>query len=430
VRKAIILILVVMLLGGGLGCRCCCDRDTNEVNGDTNEVRDRIVIGQAVSLSGPLAFMHENTAGPVQELWVEEVNAAGGIYVEEYGRKLPIDLIVYDDASDVATMVRLVEKLIVEDEVDLLLSPCGTDFIHAAAPVANKYGYVLIGMEGGSVTLREMLPGVPYFFGTLNYANWNQIPVLADLLDGLGVGTVAIMFVEYLPGGHPLLGIEYAGMAITELGKKGIDVVMIRSVPPGAEDVSSILLEAQALNADAFLSFCYPDVDYVATWQAISLDIDFDVFLLGPLACFDFYKDSFEDEFGTDAVEGVMGLGAWNATSSPGAAEFCDKFIARYGEGHMDWWGALYYWAGLQCLEQAIVEAGTLDQAAIKDVLATQTFDTVLGPTWFTTFAGGGGLLAVECHPGEIGQWQSGIFEVIDPGAKRTAPPIYPKPDW
>jgi hypothetical protein len=33
-------------------------------------------------------------------------------------------------------------------------------------------------------------------------------------------------------------------------------------------------------------------------------------------------------------------------------------------------------------------------------------------------------------HPGEIGQWQNGVFEVIDPGKKRTAEPIFPKPPW
>jgi len=32
-------------------------------------------------------------------------------------------------------------------------------------------------------------------------------------------------------------------------------------------------------------------------------------------------------------------------------------------------------------------------------------------------------------HPGEWGQWQKGVFEVIDPGEKRTAAPIL-KPDW
>ena len=120
-----------------------------------------------------------------------------------------------------------------------------------------------------------------------------------------------------------------------------------------------------------------------------------------------------------------MGYGAWNCKSSPAAAEFCDKFIARWGEAILDWWGHLPYYGGLQFLEQAIEKAGTLDQTKVRDVMATETFETVLGPTWFE-----GGLLAVDCYAGQIGQWQSGVFEVIDPGENRTADPIYPKPAW
>ena len=120
-----------------------------------------------------------------------------------------------------------------------------------------------------------------------------------------------------------------------------------------------------------------------------------------------------------------MGWGAWNCKSSPAAADFCERFIARWGEGIVDWWGHLPYYGGLQFFEQAIEAAGTLDQTVIREVMATQTFETVLGPTWFE-----GGLLAVECYAGQVGQWQNGVFEVIDPGDNRTADPIYPKPPW
>ena len=80
------------------------------------------------------------------------------------------------------------------------------------------------------------------------------------------------------------------------------------------------------------------------------------------------------------------------------------------------------------------MEAGTLDQPTIREVMATSMYDTVLGRTWFDMFGEGGGLLAIECHAGEIGQWQNMVPEVIDPpniyGEKRTATPIYPKPTW
>jgi hypothetical protein len=77
--------------------------------------KDTIVVGMARPLSGPLAVIGDSAFRPVYETWVERVNADGGIYVEEYGKQLPIELIVYDDTSDPGTMTRLTEKLILEE---------------------------------------------------------------------------------------------------------------------------------------------------------------------------------------------------------------------------------------------------------------------------------------------------------------------------
>jgi len=38
--------------------------------------------------------------------------------------------------------------------------------------------------------------------------------------------------------------------------------------------------------------------------------------------------------------------------------------------------------------------------------------------------------MAKESHPGEVGQWQNGIFEVVGPADKATSPLVYPKPAW
>ena len=40
-------------------------------------------------------------------------------------------------------------------------------------------------------------------------------------------------------------------------------------------------------------------------------------------------------------------------------------------------------------------------------------------------------ILDNSCYAGQMGQWQNGFPQVIDPGAKRTAKAIvYPKPAW
>jgi len=110
----------------------------------TLPAKDKILVGMSRPLSGSQAIVGDSAFRPIYETWVPMVNAEGGVYVEEYGKKLPIELLIYDDKTDVGTMVRLTEKLILEDKVDFLWPACGTSFIFAQAPIANKYGYVLI----------------------------------------------------------------------------------------------------------------------------------------------------------------------------------------------------------------------------------------------------------------------------------------------
>ena len=54
------------------------------------------------------------------------------------GRKL--ELVVYDNGSDPATAVRLYEKLITQDKVDLVLAPYSGPIADAVADVNERFG--------------------------------------------------------------------------------------------------------------------------------------------------------------------------------------------------------------------------------------------------------------------------------------------------
>ena len=57
-----------------------------------------IVIGSTLALSGRF----KGIVGEFDKLakaWTDLVNERGGIYVKEYGKKLPIRIQIYDDAS-------------------------------------------------------------------------------------------------------------------------------------------------------------------------------------------------------------------------------------------------------------------------------------------------------------------------------------------
>jgi branched-chain amino acid transport system substrate-binding protein len=383
-------------------------------SGTATEEKEKILVGMSRPLSGWNAVIGDSAFRPVYETFVEEVNADGGIYVEEYGKKLPIELLVYDDKSDVGTMIRLTEKLIVEDKVDFLWPASGTAFLFAQAPIANKYGYVLITAEGGATSLKDMLPSLPYVFVTLSFSDWYQIPVLADLLASKGAETAYITYIA------DLHGIEYSGVAGIEFANRGIEVIGSRSLPPDISDLSPVINDAKASEADVFCCFAYPDQVMPATGTSIELGYNPKAWIGGPGVNFGFYHTAFGP-----MVEGIMGFTSFSPKQSGVAQELADKLWAGKPEDVQDPWGHPLYWAGLETWKQAIEKAGSLDQDKIRDILTTEKFDTVLGETWYEN-----GLLSKDCHTGEIGQWINGVFEVVGPTDFATAEFVYPKPEW
>jgi len=415
IKKAFMIMLIVSLLIVPLAITGCAG-DTAPSEDEATPVdqdKDVLVFGATRSLTGPLAVQDEACFGPVYRQWVDEVNARGGIYVEEYGKQLPIELVVYDDTSDMATMTRLLERLMIEDEVDFLLAPISTAFLKAAAPICNENGYLLLGAEGGAKELEPMMAGFPYFFSVLNYAT-HQVPALVDMLVEEGIESVGIVFIA---DQH---GIEYSGDTIPALELAGIRVAFSKSVPMGIDDMSAIINQAMEENVDAVLCYAYPDENFLLVGQSIEMGFNPKLMLFGPGVCFEIFYNIFGP-----ASEGVMGWGAWNEKSSPEAAEYARILTEFEGSRNLDFWGHIPYRASLEILEQAIEISGTIDHDVLKDVIASERFDTVMGEVWFEN----GGIPA-ECYLGQIGQWQDGIFEVVAPKEQATADPIVPKPAW
>jgi len=373
--------------------------------------KDKIRVGWVTSLSGVNAPGVMDTSGKVYKMWVEEVNAMGGLNIKEYGKRLPLDVTMYDDKSDIGTMTKLLEKTIVEDKVDLIFSPWDTAFLFAAAPIANKHKMVLMGGSGGALKLKAVISKYPYYFQVLNFADY-QIPALAEVFAEVGVKSVYIAYIQ------DLHGLEYNEVAQKEFPKKNIKIVAAKSFPLDMQDFTPLLKEAKAANVDAFAGFLYPQNAFPATGQAMEVGFSPKAFYMTVGPCLAAYRDAFTAK----GINGVIGAGAWSVKSSPGAKEFFDKYTKRWGH-QPEGWGALFYYSSLQFFQQAIEEAGTLNQTKIRDLMATKTYETALGPFNFTKNI-------FLNHPGEVGQWQNGAWEIIDVGKKRTAKPIYPKPAW
>jgi branched-chain amino acid transport system substrate-binding protein len=378
---------------------------------------DKIRIGAARPISGVNALFEQAHFGPAYKLWVEDVNAAGGLVVA--GKPLPIEMTVYDDQSDLDTSMRLLQKLMLEDKVDFVFAPCSTAFLFAAAGVANANNYILMSAEGGATTLEtEMAKGnLPWFFQALNYSNHYQMPMLAEICKELGVKTSSVMYID------DLHGIEYQAQWQVFASGAGVQILSNTAVPPGIKDVSSIVKKIQGENPDIVCSFQYPPENILTIQTMMQLNYNPNAVLVGPGGSTQAIYDIFQG-----GMDGCMFEGAWTPGQNADVKAYYDKLVAFVGDkANVDFWGPLIYKAELDFFGQAIQAAGTLEQAKVAEVMRTAHFKTLMSDDTFFTNQ----ILDASCYAGQIGQWQNGFPQVIDVGAKRTAKEIwYPKPAW
>lgn len=103
------------------------------------EVPKEIKIGIVAPLSGPVAW-----AGLAikegADMAAEEVNAQGGVYLKEYGKKVPLRIVYGDCQSEPVIGVTVAEKLIARDKVDFLVgSAFHSSVTIAVMELAPKY---------------------------------------------------------------------------------------------------------------------------------------------------------------------------------------------------------------------------------------------------------------------------------------------------
>jgi branched-chain amino acid transport system substrate-binding protein len=462
-------------------------------DGELPEEPDAIKIFAARPLSGVSELLGKFAFGPVMNYWMEEVNAAGGIYVAEYDKKLPVEITIQDNESDIGIMALLLTEAINSGDYHFVLPSANVPFIQVAAGICSANKYVLIGFDGGGTAIENTLDMYPYLFSMLNWSTWNQMEKLFEILDDWqtndGAPNPMNVYIIYVYGNDLYQhGTEYRDAFVAEAASYPGQFNIVKQVPVDVDtlDVTALLEEAVSLNTTLLCSFTYTPTSTETIIDAVDNGYNFDAIIVGPGGCFEYTLLSHGQGnigVGPENIQGVMSFGAWNEYSSNETTDFAAHLIddnKDYWAGFwpvdmirytVDWWGAAPYYAGLQCLQQAIERAGTLDNDDVRAELAAAwpgsptnpPFDTVLGDAWFTDTDGNpvdndeGGLLAQDCYLGQIGQWQKAeapywggnaanprakpygipndatewwIFEVIDLDENQTAQGIYPKPNW
>ena len=148
------------------------------------EAQPPIRIGASLAQTGLYVAAGQNQLRGYQ-LCVKRLNEKGGVL----GRTL--ELVVYDDGSDPATAVRLYEKLIIQDKVDLVLGPYGSPITDAVADVTEKHKTPMVAPVAAATSIYRK--GRKFIFQVLSPAE-GYLEGLIDLAAKKGLKTVALIY--------------------------------------------------------------------------------------------------------------------------------------------------------------------------------------------------------------------------------------------
>jgi branched-chain amino acid transport system substrate-binding protein len=374
--------------------------------------QDKVRIGWALSKTGPNAGGTATTQTPNYQLWVKEVNAAGGLKLGN--RRVPIEVVEYDDRSSSEEAVRAIERLITQDKVDFVLPPWGTALNLAVGPTFHKHGYpqlALTAVTDRAADLAKRWPNAFFFLGMGSQYAEGLMAQLESLRKQGKIGNTIAM-VSVADG----FGIDLSNAARKVVDKHGFKLVYDKTYPLGTQDMAPILNEVKALNPDVFVAFSYPPDTLTLTDQARIVGLNPKVFYTGVGTAFPVYKQ----RFGANA-DGVMGIGGVHF-DSPAIQDYFKRHQASEGREPDRWASAITY-AGLQAFQQAIERVGKVDRAAVIAELKKGSFDTIVGPMKLDTQLYG--------NLWRVGQWQDGEFHAVAPGGRSGArPAVVPKPAW
>lgn len=361
-----------------------------------------IKIGASISVTGTYAKLGSYTRDGYL-MCAKEINDKGGLL----GRKL--EFVIYDDRSEAPTAIKLYEKLITEDKVELVMGPYSSPITNAASTVSEKYKKVMMASLAATTSIWER--GFKYLFMTISPAEV-YMEGLVDLAAERGLKTIAVI-------NEDTLFSKAAAKGTIDLAKKkGMQVVMHDAYPKGTTDFSGMLIRMKALNPDVIVAGSYFD-DAVATTRQMK-ELDVNPKMVGVTVGGD--VPDFGKQLGKTA-DYVFGSTQWaDNVKYPGAKEFTENYKKMFNREFS--YHAPSSYGACQVFAEAIRRAKSLDSDKIREQLLKLKITTAFGDYQVDER---GFQIA---HKMVLLQWQEGKRVTVWPAQLAEAKPLYPTPPW
>jgi branched-chain amino acid transport system substrate-binding protein len=365
---------------------------------------NEVLVGGAISQTGRYAEPAGRQVNSIK-LWVDEVNGRGGLL----GHK--INLILLDDKSDTQTAIKLYEKLITEDKVDILLAPYSSGITEAVANVNERYKMPFVAYGAASTPIWEK--GRKYIFNIVDVAE-NYQKGAVHLAKQIGVKRAAVI-------GEDSLFPRQSAKGAKEWAKKlGIEIVVEENYPIKQTDFTALLQKIRGSGAEAIFSNSYFADAAAQLRQLREQNINLKLFAstVGP------GLPNFPEQLGSTA-DYVLGYSQWEPLAEvlkhPGMKAFIAAYEKRFGEKPNYHAGTTY--GALQVTEAALKKAGSFDNEKLREALATIEVHSVFGR--YKVDARG-----MNDHEGLTFQILRGKRLVVWPEKWAQTKPELPMPEW
>ena len=362
-----------------------------------------------MSLSGQFQVQGRQALAGLQA-WAEDVNESDGVKVGPSDVGRPVSVIYHDDASETAQARQATERLITSDRVDLLFGPYSGVLAQAAAHVAEGHGRLLWNQGGASDTIYQQ--GFKWVVGILTPAS----QYLADwlpLVRAVDPNAQSVAILRASTGAFPKAvtsGVE------SHAAQLGFEIRLLREFEPSIDDFSAVLDEVEQARPDLLLGVGRIQNDLRLAEQLAERELG-----LKGVAVVATPIQQFRDRLG-ESADGFVGPSQWEETGSypTDYAPTGDAVMASLrNKGHLavDYPMVQSYAAGLVA-QRCVEEAGTLEDAALREVAGLLDFSTFYGRFKIDPDTG--------CQIGRsavLVQWQQGRKVLIGQG---HSPMVYP----
>lgn len=318
-----------------------------------------IKIGSFLSVTGPASFLGDPEKRTL-ELYVEKINAAGGVL----GRKL--ELVIYDDGGDPNAARTFATRLVESDRVVAVVGGTTTATTMAAIPVFEEAQIPFISLAGG---IEIIEPVKPFTFKTPHTDKMACEKIFEDVKKR---GLSKVGLISSTAG----FGASMRNQCLKVAPERGIQIVADERYAPGDTDTTPQLNKIKASGAEAIVNADFGQGPAIVTRNLRQLGLDIPLYQSHGVASKSFINLAGPAAEGVRLPAAAMLVAEQLPDTDPQkkvVLDYKNMYESTQKQPVSTFGGHAY--DGLMLLVQAIERAKSTDGVKIRDALrATKGF--------------------------------------------------------